>query len=117
MSNLADLLADDGDIAGARTLYGQAIKADPGNAQARLNRAVLHLLTGNLKEGWRDYAARMDMPGKVPVTEQRLAAWTGGPLKTTRLLVGAEQGVGDQIMFASLFGELASAGAAEGGST
>jgi tetratricopeptide (TPR) repeat protein len=116
LANLADLLADQGDYDGARTLYGQAIKADPGNAQARLNRAVLHLLTGNLKEGWRDYAARLDMPGKVPATEQRLADWNGGPLKKTRLLVRAEQGVGDQVMFASLFGELAARAAAEDGS-
>ena len=116
LGNLADLLADARDYDGARTLYGQAIKSDPGNAQARLNRAVLHLLTGNLKEGWRDYAARLDMPGKVPFTEQRLAVWNGGPLKKTRLLVRAEQGVGDQIMFASLFSELAGRAAAEDGS-
>jgi Flp pilus assembly protein TadD len=119
LSNLADLLADDGDIEGARTLYGQAIKAEPGNAQARLNRAVLHLMTGNLKDGWRDYAARLDVPGKVPSLakpEQRLAAWSGGSLKKIRLLVRFEQGVGDQIMFASLFGELVERAAAGGGS-
>ena len=121
LSNLADLLADAGDIEGARTLYGQAIKAEPGNAQARLNRAVLHLMTGNLKDGWRDYAARLDVPGKVPsiakdAPEQRLAAWSGGSLKKIRLLVRSEQGVGDQIMFASLLGELVGRAAAEGGS-
>jgi tetratricopeptide (TPR) repeat protein len=116
LGNLADLLADEGDHDGARTLYGQALRADPGNGQARLNRAVLHLLTGNLKEGWRDYAGRLDMPGKVPATEQRLAAWGGGPLKKTRLLIRAEQGVGDQIMFASLFGEMAARAQAESGS-
>jgi tetratricopeptide (TPR) repeat protein len=116
LSNLADLLADNGDFAQARTLYGQAIKADPGNAQARLNRAVLNLLTGNLKEGWRDYAARLEVPGKIPATEQRFAAWSGSSLKKIRLLVRTEQGVGDQIMFASLFGELAARAAAEGGS-
>ncbi len=116
LANLADMLADEGDYDGARTLYGQAIKADPGNSQARLNRAVLHLLTGELEAGWRDYEARLDLPGKVPATEQRLAAWSGGALKKTRLLVRAEQGVGDQIMFASLFGELAARALGEDGS-
>ncbi len=116
LCNLADLLADSGEPETARTLYDRALKADPGNAQARLNRAVLHLLTGNLKDGWREYAARLDMPGKVPATEQRLAPWTGGSLKRTRLLVRAEQGVGDQIMFASCFGDLAARAAAETGS-
>lgn len=118
LSNLADLLADDGQIEEARTLYGRAIKAEPNNAQARLNRAILHLLTGELKDGWRDYEARLDVPGKVPFVsaEQHLADWKGGPLKKTRLLVRAEQGVGDQIMFASLFGDLAARAAREGGS-
>ncbi|HWY62802.1 MAG TPA: tetratricopeptide repeat protein [Rhizomicrobium sp.] len=106
LSNLADLLADSADHEGARTLYGQALKADPGNAQIRLNRAMLHLMTGNLKDGWRDYAARAEVLGKVPVAEQPLAAWSGGPLKKIRLLVRSEQGVGDELMFASLFGEL-----------
>jgi tetratricopeptide (TPR) repeat protein len=120
LANLADLLADDGAFDEARTLYDEAIKADPGNAQARLNRAILHFLTGNLKDAWRDYAARLDVPGKVPMAvqdgrEQRFAAWTGGPLKKARLLVRAEQGVGDQLMFASLFGALSARAAADGG--
>lgn len=120
LSNLADILTDAGDCEAARTLYDRALKIDGGNAQARLNRAILHFLTGNLKDGWRDYAARILLPGKVPAIvrtspEHRLAAWTGGPLKKTRLLVRAEQGVGDQIMFAGAFGELAARAAQAGG--
>jgi Flp pilus assembly protein TadD len=115
LANLADMLGDSGDIEAARTLYDKAIKADPKNAQARLNRAMLHLSAGDLKDGWRDYAARGEIPGKVPVTEQRLAAWTGESLKNKRLLVRAEQGVGDEILFASLIPDLAARAAAEGG--
>jgi Flp pilus assembly protein TadD len=116
MANLADMLCDEGRREEARTLYDQALKAEPKNAQVRLNRAILHLLNGDLKEGWRDYAARNEIPGKVPVTEQRLAPWTGGSLKGKRLLVRSEQGVGDQILFASLIPELATRAKAEGGS-
>ncbi len=116
LSNLADLLADDGDFESARTLYDRAIKADPGNAQARLNRAVLHFLAGNLRDGWRDYDARAAIPNKVPATSLKLAEWRGGPLKRTRLLVRAEQGVGDQIMFMSLMPDLLIRAQAEGGS-
>jgi Flp pilus assembly protein TadD len=121
LANLADMLCDAGDRAQARTLYDAALKAEPRNAQARLNRAVLHLLNGDLKDGWRDYAARIDVPGKVPAMAGRLlplkmTPWTGGALKRTRLLVRAEQGVGDQILFAGLIPDLAARAGAEGGS-
>ena len=116
LSNLADILADDGQFDAARTLYDRAIKADSGNAQARLNRAVLHLLVGNLKQGWRDYAAREEVANKVPATALKLTEWRGGPLKRSRLLVRAEQGVGDQIMFMSLIPDLLARAEKEGGS-
>jgi Flp pilus assembly protein TadD len=116
LANLADLLCDEGQRDVARTLYDKAIKVEPKNAQARMNRAILHFLNGDLKEGWRDYAARTEVPGKVPVVagEQRLAPWTGEPLKKKRLLVRAEQGVGDHILFASMIPDLAKR--ADGGS-
>ena len=113
--NLADLLCDAGQRDEARTLYDAAIEAEPGNAQARLNRAILHFLNGDLKQGWRDYEARLSVPGKVPVCEQRLPIWDGR-LKRTRLLVRAEQGVGDQILFASLIPDLLARARGEGGS-
>jgi Flp pilus assembly protein TadD len=118
LANLADLLCDEGRRDVARTLYDKAIKAEPNNAQARMNRAILHFLNGDLKEGWRDYATRTEVPGKVPAVagEQRLAAWTGENLKKKRLLVRAEQGVGDQVLFSSLIPDLLARAQTDGGS-
>src|SRR3569833_1242876 len=116
LTNLADMLCDEGARTQARTLYDQALKAEPKNAQVRLNRAILHLLNSDLKDGWRDYAARIEIAGKVPAFEQRLAPWTGGGLKGKRLLVRSEQGIGDQILFASLIPDLLARAKAEGGS-
>lgn len=104
LANLADLLADEGDTSAALVLYDRALSAEPGNAQVRLNRAVLHLLNGNLADGWKDYAARLSIPNKVPVAGHGLSRWDG--LARGRLLVTAEQGVGDQIMFASMIPDL-----------
>jgi Flp pilus assembly protein TadD len=107
LSNLADLLANDGDFEIALDFYDRAIKAEKGNAQIRLNRAILHLLKGDLGPGWRDYEARVDVPNKVPAADLKLREWRGEALDRTRLLVRAEQGVGDQLMFMSLIPDLA----------
>jgi tetratricopeptide (TPR) repeat protein len=116
LSNLADLMADSGEHDEAMALYDGALASDSGAAQPRLNRAILHFLRGELTDGWRDYEARLKVPGKVPVPDLSLPRWRGGPLKRTRLLIRAEQGVGDQIMFASLFGDLCARAADEGAS-
>jgi Tfp pilus assembly protein PilF len=116
LGNLADLLSDDGAIEDALALYERVLHKDKDNAQARLNRAILHLRCGHLKEGWRDYAARLKIAGKVPVPDHKLSKWNGGSLRRQRLLITAEQGVGDQIMFTSLIPDLAMRAAKEGAS-
>lgn len=115
LANLADCLADRGDLAGSLALYDRLLARDGAQHQARLNRAIVHFLLGDLKAGWRDYAARLKVPGQTPVTEHGLKPWSGGPLKRTRLLVTAEQGVGDQVMFASLLPELCARASDDGG--
>jgi Flp pilus assembly protein TadD len=116
LGNLADLLADGGKVDEALDLYGRVLAHEPKNAQARLNRSILHLQRCNLKDGWRDYAARLKISGKAPVCDHGLPAWQGASLKRTRLLITAEQGVGDQLMFASFVADLAARATDDGGS-
>ncbi len=118
LANLADLLCDEGGRDVAKNLYDKALKIEPDNAQVKLNRAMLHFLNGELKEAWRDYAAREGLPGKVPAPagEHRLAAWNGENLAKKRLLVRSEQGIGDQILFASVIPDLLARARTEGGS-
>jgi tetratricopeptide (TPR) repeat protein len=116
LGNLADLLADQGKVETALELYGRVLQHEPRNAQARLNRSILRLLQGDLKEGWRDYAARLKISGKAPICDHGLPLWQGAHLKRTRLLITSEQGVGDQLMFASFIGDLATRARDDGGS-
>jgi tetratricopeptide (TPR) repeat protein len=116
LANLADMISQQGETAEALSLYDRALRAEPENAQAKLNRAIQLFLTGELKQGWRDYAARLKIAGKAPITDHRLPSWTGASLKNKRLLVTAEQGVGDELMFASVIPSLAARAAEDGGS-
>jgi len=115
LANLADMLAAKGAYCDAMPLYDRALQREPDNAQARLNRAVLHLLKADLKQGWKDYAARLRIPGKAPVCDHGLKPWNGQSLSGKRLLVTAEQGIGDQLMFASMIRDLSARAEAEGG--
>ena len=110
LGNLADLLADDGQIDEALELYGWVVTRDPGNAQAGLNRSILYLLRGNLKDGWRDYAARLKISGKAPICDHGLPLWQGAHLKRTRLAHHGRAGRRRSMMFASFIADLTDAG-------
>lgn len=107
LGNLADLLSEKGQNDEALTLYEKLLRAEPQNPQAHLNRGILHLSRGDLTQGWQDYAGRLKMPGR-PVADHNLRRWNGANRPGRTLLVSAEQGIGDQIMFASITADLLS---------
>lgn len=105
LGNLADLLSEKGQNDEALGLYEKLLRADTRNPQAHLNRGILHLSRGSLTEGWRDYAGRLKMAGR-PLADHNLRRWNGAIRPGRTLLVSAEQGMGDQIMFASVIPDL-----------
>lgn len=107
LGNLADLMADAGDSEQALALYARVIELQPDNAQAHLNRAILLLLMGDLENGWRDYEYRLAIKNREIVCDHGLPRWDGVIRPGLKLLITAEQGLGDQIMFVSLVPELA----------
>ncbi len=106
LRNAADALRDLGRLDRALERYDAALAADPGNAEAASNRAMVLLLGGRYADGFDAYEARWSLPGARRPTHAT-PAWDGAPLAGGRLAVLAEQGVGDQIMFAECLGDAA----------
>lgn len=100
------------DVAGrldeAMEHYDRAVVLDPGFSAAHVSRASVLLLKESYGEGWDEYEWRLKAPENVPVHERfRLPVWDGvEPLAGRTVLYYAEQGLGDEIMYASCVPEL-----------
>ncbi len=70
----------------------------PDDADAHWNRALALLLSGNLEEGWREYEWRHKRPDGTP-TKFPKPRWAGEYLDGRTILLHAEQGLGDAILF------------------
>lgn len=76
-------------------------------AAADFGEAVLRLLTADWQAGWEKYEARLEAPDVRALHEHfDFARWRGAALGARTLLVQREQGLGDEIMFASCFSEV-----------
>ena len=111
-ANLAVALRRQGDLAASLARYAEAIRLDPTNARTRYHHALTLLLAGNLARGWVEHEWRARLPG-FPIRHDLLAArplWTGAPPRGARLLLHAEQGLGDTIHFARYAAAIAPGG-------
>ena len=99
------ICAAQGDHAAAEQLALKALELDPQDCDSRFSLACTYLLTGRLREGWRDYEFRWasrEGGGQVKAPVTRLPRWSGEPLvrETSALIIYPEQGFGDSIQFA-----------------
>lgn len=99
-----------GDASEAQRLASLAMERDPGHADATLALAHAQLASANFAEGWVNYEARL-RSGSSPARRFPYPAWRGEPLAGKSVLVWGEQGLGDEIMFASCVPDLVAAGA------
>jgi tetratricopeptide (TPR) repeat protein len=97
---LAAALQDLGDLDRARAQYDAALAREPRSGYARLGRGLLRLAMGDFERGWDDYEGRYDT-GESPKRGFPFPDWDGRSLAGRAVLVYAEQGLGDEIMFAS----------------
>jgi tetratricopeptide (TPR) repeat protein len=83
----------------ALAVYDALIDADPAFDEARLNRGLIRLARGEFAAGWHDYEARKALPPVPPAGDG--CEWDGSDLRDSTIALYGEQGIGDEIMFAS----------------
>jgi tetratricopeptide (TPR) repeat protein/ADP-heptose:LPS heptosyltransferase len=114
LRNKAIVLEQLGRCDQAIAVYRQAIAADPNDAGAEWNLAVLQLLAGNFEAGWAGReAARWKIPVLVdgyPKLSRPL--WRGAdPVEGKTILICPDEGLGDVIQFVRYVPMLAAKGA------
>lgn len=107
-NNLGTLYINEGRPDKALEHLDFALTLTPGHPQAAWNKSLAHLEMGDYDKGWPLYDKGFDakvryernyLPPELP-----LPRWDGSPGK--KLIVYGEQGIGDEIMFASCLPDL-----------
>ena len=101
-SHVAACLRHRGDFIGALAYLNEWLGVHRLNPHLLFQRAITYLQLNEWGEGWRDYEIRLDSPGH-PARPMQRKRWNG---EGGNVLVYGEQGVGDEIMFASVMDSL-----------
>jgi tetratricopeptide (TPR) repeat protein len=104
-NNLGAVLVAQGDFAAAEAAFEAALAILPEYAEAHWNRSLVWLTQGRLGRGWPAYEWRWQAL-QWPERQFPQQRWDGSLLKERTLLVYAEQGVGDELLFAACLPEL-----------
>jgi tetratricopeptide (TPR) repeat protein len=104
--NLALSLEQVGRYQEAFRLYLDVLEKLPEHAGTHNNLSLLLLRLKQFEEAWPHYEWRWKTSLKEHQQEFNIPRWRGEPLEGKTLLVWAEQGIGDHIMFASLLPDL-----------
>jgi tetratricopeptide (TPR) repeat protein len=96
-NNLGNTRRSQGRLEESLRSYEQALTLNPDNVEAQWNRSLVELLRGDFANGWRDYeirSRRKNAPRRFPEP-----LWRGDSLNGARILLHAEQGLGDTLQF------------------
>ncbi|MDA0831738.1 MAG: tetratricopeptide repeat protein [Planctomycetota bacterium] len=104
-TNRAAILQDLQRFDEAERCYETILALKPGETAARHNRALLWLLQGEIKKGLVEHEFRSTRI-ELLHSGRLQQPWNGERLTRQRLVIRAEQGLGDEVMFARYFAEV-----------
>ncbi len=105
LGNMGNTYRDMGDFAKADGTFERVFALAPGYAAGRSDYSRALLARGEFARGWELYESRWEAEGWPDRADYPQPLWNGEPLAGKHLLVWGEQGIGDQIMFASMVPE------------
>jgi len=94
--NLGSVLDLQGRMPESEAAYDHALELKPDFGVALFNRSLLYLRTGNFVHGWPGYEHRYSLHRRREFVQPQ---WHGEPLNGARILLYAEQGLGDALQF------------------
>jgi len=106
INNLGVVKLRQGDLNAVVPLYKKASLIAPDDPSVRWGLANGLLATGNLEKGWREARWRHKKPELLIERKGLPEEWQGEEIKNGKLLVYHEQGIGDELRFASCFKDL-----------
>jgi Flp pilus assembly protein TadD len=110
-NNLGTALMELGRFSEAEAAFEKAIVINPECAEAHHNLSLILLLTARFDKGWEEYEWRWRHSGfPTPLRPFSQALWNGSLEGVTKLLVWAEQGIGDEVQFSGLIRHVFSRG-------
>jgi hypothetical protein len=98
-NNMAGLYADKCEPEQALEWVYRSLKIEPENHVALWHKSLACLTLGRYEEGWKLYGHRQKKDSWDARKSVQAPMWDGSPVD--RLYIHGEQGVGDEIMFAS----------------
>ncbi len=104
LSNLAALYIKKSEPQKALNCAEKALRLNAKEPLIRTNISQAHLMMGNWKEGWASYDFNIGRKGRRDRTYGNIPRWTG--VEGLNLVVHGEQGIGDEISFASCLPDL-----------
>ena len=93
LNNLGNVLTEMGRLKEARARFERVLEINPEHSLSRWNLGLNQLRTGDWEAGWRNYESGLRRSG----TRSASPLWAGGALNGARILLLAEQGMGDLL--------------------